>query len=808
MADFFISYTAVDVAWARWITAVLERAGFTTLYQDRDFPPGSAFLDKMHDAAKDSDRTLAVLSEEYLKSDYCAKEWQAAYHKRGKKDTTALVPVRVRPCEPDGLLKQIAYIDLIGSPDEPTSARLLTESLKPAGKKPGSWSPGTPATSTVRYPGSRPPHWNVPHERNPYFTGRDDVLAQISAALQSGSDVAITQPAAITGLGGIGKTSTAVEFCYRNRDRYEIVWWLRAETEGTLQADYADLARELSLPGRVENDIAASIQVVRDWLEMHGHWLLIFDNAESAEAIRLYLPHYRPGHILITSRDRHWDRVAKPIGVQRLDVDTASKFLLDRTESDDHEAAHAIAKELDGLPLALEHAAAYVRANQGLTLSDWLRYYRQERLQMFDPKEVHPPHDHPESVTVTWKMAFEQIRQTPFAETILNTIAFFAPDNIPNDLLLPCVASGREVDLNRAVAALTAHSLIERSDKGVSLHRLVQAVTREQMEDGERAQALEQALIIALNACPEGDTQMDVAGWPVYARLLPHLRAAAEHADQIGVQTDTLRRVWRNIGLYCQYCLGDYSANHHAFRRSLAIAEAIHDADHWCVGMACNDLGNALYYQGDYQGAKQAYERALSIKEAAYGKDHPEVAITVGNLGIVLRDLGDYQGARQAYERAIRIKEAAYGKDHPEVAITVGNLGNVHSDLGDFQAAKDAYERALRIKEAFYEENHPMIALTMCCLGMVLCQLGDLQGAKSTLKRALWIDEATYGSSHPSIAYDAVGLGNVLLAEGDVAGAIAMFERALSIRQQFLGPDHPLTKEAERFLQRARDKGK
>ncbi len=754
MTDFFISYTGIDVAWARWIAGVLESNGYSCVYQERDFPIGSPFLTKMHEAATECDRTIAILSEEYLKSAYCEKEWQAAYNKRGKKDTTALFPVRVRKCEPGGLLNQIARIDLVESPGESASEQLLLNGLQPTSAPPGTRHPYPPAKpnpapgiTPARYPGDKPPHWNLAHVRNKYFTGRDTLLEQVSAILNSGQNVTLSQPAAITGLGGIGKTSTAVEFCYRNVDRYEVIWWIRSETSDTLQADYAALAEELNLQGRAENDVAVNVRLVRHWLETHGGWLLVFDNAETADALKDYIPQFRKGHILITSRAQNWDEVAESVGVEKLDTETAVAFLLTRTKQTDATTARNIAIELDGLPLALEQAASYISVNRGMMLAEWLGLYHSERLRLLD--EVKPPVGHPESVTVTWNMAFQQIRKTPFAAIILNTIAFFAPDNIPNDLLLPCIESCDALDLNRALFALMQHSLIERGKGGVSVHRLVQAVTREQMSAEEHVQALQQALIIALNACPEGDTQTNIAGWPVYARLLPHLRAAAEHADQIGVQNETLADLWRRIGLYCKNCLGDYSATRHAFGRSLAIAEVLRDAGHRRVGLAYNNLGNALRRLGDYQGAKQAYERALSIQEAAYSKDHPSVARTVNNLGNALRRLGDYQGAKQAYERAISIKEAAYGKDHPQVAITVTNLGNVLRNQGDYQGAKQAYERAISIKEAAYGKDHPSVARTVNNLGLVLKYLGDYQGARQAYERALAVKMQFLGPEHP-----------------------------------------------------------
>jgi hypothetical protein len=91
-----------------------------------------------------------------------------------------------------------------------------------------------------------PPIWNLPHLRNPNFTGRESLLAQLRSALTSGQPAALTQ--AIHGLGGVGKTQLAVEYAYRHAAEYDLVWWVRAEEPAALAADYAALAQPLDLP--------------------------------------------------------------------------------------------------------------------------------------------------------------------------------------------------------------------------------------------------------------------------------------------------------------------------------------------------------------------------------------------------------------------------------------------------------------------------------------------------------------------------------------------------------------------------------
>src|SRR5579859_2307134 len=96
--------------------------------------------------------------------------------------------------------------------------------------------------------------WNIPYQRNPFFTGREDVLSQLRRALQADAMVALSHPQGISGLGGIGKTQTALEYAYRYRTDYDAVFWVRAESVTSLTSSLVELAHVLELPERHEKD--------------------------------------------------------------------------------------------------------------------------------------------------------------------------------------------------------------------------------------------------------------------------------------------------------------------------------------------------------------------------------------------------------------------------------------------------------------------------------------------------------------------------------------------------------------------------
>ncbi|MCT7657642.1 toll/interleukin-1 receptor domain-containing protein [Mycobacterium deserti] len=124
--DFFISYTAADAAWAEWIAWTLEEAGYTTFLQTWDFTPGAHFVQEMHRATSLADRTIAVLSGNYLQSQFASAEWQEAWRADPSGEQRRLLVLRVEDCDRPGLLGQVVSVDLFGMEMETARSHLLS----------------------------------------------------------------------------------------------------------------------------------------------------------------------------------------------------------------------------------------------------------------------------------------------------------------------------------------------------------------------------------------------------------------------------------------------------------------------------------------------------------------------------------------------------------------------------------------------------------------------------------------------------------------------------------------------------------
>src|SRR5215468_9820814 len=121
-----ISYTGVDRAWAEWIAWQLQAAGYTVVLQAWHFDHGTRLVPAMHHASIDAACTIAVLSPDYLTARFTQPEWQAAFAQDPTGEKGLLLLVRVRRCDPPGMLAPRVYIDLVGLAEDAAQEKLLT----------------------------------------------------------------------------------------------------------------------------------------------------------------------------------------------------------------------------------------------------------------------------------------------------------------------------------------------------------------------------------------------------------------------------------------------------------------------------------------------------------------------------------------------------------------------------------------------------------------------------------------------------------------------------------------------------------
>jgi len=620
--------------------------------------------------------------------------------------------------------------------------------------------------------------------------GRVSQLEQLRTGLSQGT-TAVSQ--AIQGMGGVGKTQLATEYLYQYHDDYEVIWWVRSEEEQSLITDLAGLSVALGLAA-ITDSFEQRIALSRNWLNQHGEWLIIFDNANHPDQIKPYLPTNPHGHVLLTSRYRDWSTVGTSIDLEvwtRQESVDYLKTQLEANESVDQKDLIALADRLGDLPLALAQAAAFLKETKGrFSITDYLGLYESRRA---DLEAQHRTlglqlHNYEQTVATTWQISIEAVTETqPEALNFLNVCAYFAPEVIPLDILQEhrqyFSAEVAEIfadvlATNALLSTLHRYSLIDLQVQQFSMHRLVQQVIRDQ-QTGDKSK---QACLFILNEAFDYDID-NVETWKTSQELAPHI----EHLVQYSDDSPEVGGLLNEYGLY-QDNAALYTQAQSNLERALDIAKKFHGPDDHVTAVRHNNLSTVFSSLGQYGAAKTHLEQALKIDETKNGLKHPSVGLKVTNLAGAYKDVSEFNKAKPYAERGLAIAEANYKPTHPAIAEPLSVLAQVFQGLGEHDEAKVYAERALEITKSNFGPNYDLLAVRHLVLSLILTGLKNIDEAKAHAESALAITKINNNSENILGSLQNLTLIAQLSKNQEQAKGYA--EQALSIAQDNFDPDH------------------
>jgi len=191
---------------------------------------------------------------------------------------------------------------------------------------------------------------------------------------------------------------------------------------------------------------------------------------------------------------------------------------------------------------------------------------------------------------------------------------------------------------------------------------------------------------------------------------------------------------------------------------------------------ALNGAGNLASTQGDYAAARTLYEESLAIHQQL--EDRLGIATAIGNLARVAYLRHDFPGARQRFEESLAIRQEM--GDRRGIALSLNNLANVYHAEGDNAMAHRLYEEALATWRALGDTTN--IAYALRNLGMLTLERGDTAAARRLLEESLAMRREI--GDRRGIAYALAGLGEAALGQGELATARAYFEECLTHMQE------------------------
>jgi len=562
----------------------------------------------------------------------------------------------------------------------------------------------------------------------------------------------------------------------------------------------------LQLPERAAADQGVAVAAVSRWLAGSSGWLLILDNADDLSILRPLIPTDPQGRVLVTTRAQATGTIER-LDLAKMAAEEGALLLLRRARclaqdaslehacAADRRAALALVEALDGLPLALDQAGAYIEETPS-TFGEYLDLYQAEGKALRAARgELAPDHA---SVSTTFSLAFKQLSgRSQAAADMISACACLAPNAIPEEIFTEGTAElgeaiggavGGPAQFAKLVREATRYSLIERQParRTLEIHRVVQDVLRDEMGDAAYRQWTERVVRALNTVFPDGD----VTTWGRCERLVAHAQACAAHIAGCGFLFPEAARLLNQAGVYLRE-RARYAEAGPLFQQALAIDEKALGPEHPDLATGLNNLAALYHAQGQYAKSEPLYQRSLAIWEKTLGPEHPNVAGSLNNLAELYRAQGQYVKAKPLYERSLTIWEKALGPEHPDVATILNNLALLHKTQGHHTKAEPLYQRSLAIHERALGPEHPQVATSLDNLAGLYHAQGQYAKSEPLYQRSLAIREQALGPEHPDVATSLNNLAGLYHAQGQYAKSEPLYQRALGIAEKALGPEHP-----------------
>jgi tetratricopeptide repeat protein/NB-ARC domain-containing protein len=677
-----------------------------------------------------------------------------------------------------------------------------------------------PAETVVPVPSRRLWSNEIP-QRNSHFTGRDAELDALRANLVK-EDRPHPPAQLISGMGGVGKTEIATEYVHRHRDKYEIIWWIRAEHTDRVRDALVKLGQRLDVrPAGPEGGRDRTIAAVLDALA-HGiqaNWLLVYDNAAQPLELQPYLPACPPnGHIIITSRLQNWPGYIEKdnVGVSPFTKDEAVSFLrrrvailgMDRelgTDENERRISEAgrLAEALGHLPIAIEHAAAYL-TETGHSVDGYLSRFDENAHRLLNEQ----PGEFPASVSATWTISTELL--TPDAEHLINLCAFFSPEPIAVELCLnharaisdpPGLRELLSSPPRFRAAATKMHRLslvkLDGARDQIQMHRVVQAVTRGQLRQNRADAYLAYRDAVDTLLAESNPGNPDRAGLDaVYDLSLQHLESERNFLNTANpalrrLIIDQVRRLHlrgghveatrfgQDIHRVWQERLGPDDL--HLLALSVEIAIAMQ------LGGRAADASRLIL---DTRGILDE----LGANQDEIPRDQLEVALLCDNAyGSDLRTQGRFNEALQLDRGLLPKFEAVFGPEHERTLNVRNNIAADFRRLGRFGEAFEIDKRTFDDRCRILGPNDPRTLNSQDMLAIDLRGLGRYQESLDVARKVVTAFEAIGGRENPDWLNARTGFAVALRKAGHHWDALQWSEDVVQRYRDYLGLEHAHT---------------
>ncbi|OQD74234.1 hypothetical protein PENANT_c182G01300 [Penicillium antarcticum] len=600
------------------------------------------------------------------------------------------------------------------------------------------------------HPEPRPePLSTVPFPHDPDFVSRDGLLDQIHEKSSIPGSMIV-----LVGLGGVGKSRLAIEYCHRVRQKSPDTWvfWVHASNAARCDESLRNLADRAKIPGRQDRN-ANIFQLFGNWLQdgKIGRWILVLDNVDDDELLR------KPLATRIETQANAYRN--KAVGLEiaghkknLIDVQpmsTAEALVLMQKKLGSYTEAEdlvRLVKQLECMPLAIVQVASYIaHRSPRCSVSQYLEKLRQSdhqatKLLHHEGQHTHRDWEAKNSILLTWQISFDHIRRIrQSAADLLSLISFFDWQGIPGDLLrvrgmerdssdFPEEVADRsseedtdcssdcdvDDDFESDIVTLRDYSFIATSEDSMvfTMHRLVQLTVRTWLKTyGQEEEWKERFISNLYSEFPTGE----YANWERCRSLFPHVRSAVLHRPK---SQDSLRN-WAALlyrgAWYTTEC-GSISVAEEMAAMSRKQRMKIGGAEDEDTLNSTAMLALAYRLEGRWGEAEQLFVQVMETHKTKLGADHPSMLTSMANLALTYMNQGRWEEAEQLEVQVMETRKTKLGADHPDTLTSMANLASTFWKQGRWEEAEQLNLQVMEMSKTKLGADHPSTLTSMANL--------------------------------------------------------------------------------------------
>lgn len=631
---------------------------------------------------------------------------------------------------------------------------------------------------------------DLPTPVNDILLKRSKILDQIEEKLKGQEGI---QTVALTGIGGVGKTTLARQYVYDKKA--SVIWEINAETKGSLMDSFGGLAYALSQTEeekKMLNDLQdiknpdereeKIIILIKERLKLRKNWFLIFDNVEKFSDIQKYFPSdsniWGNGKIIVTTRDaniKNNSHINHFLPIGELDQEERSRLFMNIMSN---EKSHTLLIErnqtekfleiIPPFPLDISIAAYYIKTTN-ISYERYLENIRRYNKDFEDTQEniLKGSIDYTRGRYNIITLSLQHIVDThkDFGD-LLVLMSLLDSQNIPRDLLN--LYKDKTI-VDNFIYHLKKYSFITdvsfNAFHTISIHRSTQAIAIDYLKKiflGGRTEVIPLIVNTLENYAIDIINEEDFLKIKI---LINHLELFLNHhalltKSMIGYIESKLGQAYSHIG-------------HHVRAKSLLEESLVKlKMDYNKNAIKIPDilvyLGSIYRKLNHPSTAKTLLEESVTLYKKYLSESHTNMAWALSHLGLIYRNLGDYEKAQELFKQSLLIYDKKYlPKNQVRRTKTLSWLGFTHKELGNYKVAKDLLEESLILYKKHLSDSHINVAEILEYLGFIHKEMGDHNEAKISFRQSLLIYEKLFSENSYKTSGVSERVGNLYRELGD-----------------------------------------